>query len=395
MARAAQFLVFIMVSSIVVGGLHWYVWVRLVRDTSIPPPWRQVATVLIVILGLSIPAAMFVSRALPFDVSRAVSLVPFVWMGAWFMMVMALVGIDFVKLVLFIVKKVGSGGPAIQDPSRRLAISRILAGAIGAAALTFTGVGMARALGRVIVRRVEVALGRLPRSLDGLRIVQITDLHIGLTLGRSWLEEVVDQVRHLRPDLIAVTGDLVDGSPERLLGQIEPVARLSAPLGIYFVTGNHEYYSGVREWLPELERMGLRVLRNERVEVQRDGASFDLAGVDDFAAGRLEPDHGPDLAKALAGRDPNREVVLLSHQPKIIDEAADSDVGLVLAGHTHGGQIWPWNHLARLQQPYIYGLHRHRDRTWIYVSEGTGFWGPPVRVGTRCEITEVVLKSGA
>jgi predicted MPP superfamily phosphohydrolase len=268
-------------------------------------------------------------------------------------------------------------------------------GAIGVTVLTLTGVGITRALGRVVVRRVPVELPRLPMALSGLRIAQITDLHIGLTLGRDWLEEVVDQVQALEPDLIAVTGDLVDGSLERLREEVEPLTRLSAPLGVFFVTGNHEYYSGVREWLPEIERMGMRVLRNERVPIERGGAGFDLAGVDDYSAGRIEPDHGPDLDKALAGRDPSREVVLLSHQPKIADEAAASGVGLVLSGHTHGGQIFPFNHLARLQQPYVYGLHKHLDRTWIYVSEGTGFWGPPVRVGTRCEITEVVLRSKA
>jgi predicted MPP superfamily phosphohydrolase len=394
MARIGQFAIFIAVASLIVGGLHFYLWIRLVRDTAIPPPWRQVLTWVIIVLGASIPIAMFLGRTIPFDVSRLVSLVPYIWMGAWFMMVIALLGVDLVKLVAFLVKKAGGGGALIEDPSRRVALSRIVGGAIGATALTFTGAGIFRAMGRVAVTRVEVTLPRLPEALDGFRIAQITDLHIGLTLGRDWLEEVVDQIEELQPDLIAITGDLVDGTPDRLLPQVEPLARLRAPHGAYFVTGNHEYYSGVDEWLPVIEQLGIRVLHNERVEVERDGAAFDLAGIDDYSAGRLKPGHGPHLEQALARRDPSREVVLLSHQPKIIHDAADRGVGLVLAGHTHGGQIWPFNHLARLQQPYISGLHKHADKTWIYVSDGTGFWGPPIRVGTRSEIAEVVLRRG-
>jgi len=395
MARLGQFLIFLAVSTLIVGGLHWYLWARLIRDTALPSPWRQILTWVVVVLCVSIPAAMFLSRAIPFEASRIISMVPFVWMGVWFLMVLALFGVDLVKLVLFLVKKASGGGALIEDPSRRVALARIVGGAIGVTALALTGFGVVRALGPIVVRRIEVGLAKLPRALDGFRIVQITDLHIGLTLGRDWLEEVVDQTLRLEPDLIAVTGDLVDGTPDRLRDEVAPMSRLAAPHGVFFVTGNHEYYSGVSEWLPEIERMGMRVLRNERVAIERDGAAFDLAGVDDFTAERMEPDHGPDLARALANRDPSRAAVLLSHQPLIVDQAAVNGVGLVLSGHTHGGQIWPFNHLARLQQPYVSGLHLHKGKTWIYVSDGTGFWGPPVRVGTRCEITEVVLRSKA
>jgi predicted MPP superfamily phosphohydrolase len=394
MSRAVQFAFFFGMVLLITSGLHFYVWVRLVRDTALPPPWRQAATWALVVLGLSVPAAMMLGRVLPFQVTRIATLLPYLWMGAWFLLLTVLVGIDLVKLVAFLVKKASGGGPLIADPSRRIALARIVAGAAGGVALGMTAWGATRALGRIAVRRVEVELSRLPRALSGLRIVQITDLHIGLTLGRDWVARVVDQVQRLEPDLIAVTGDLVDGTPERLQDQVQPLTRLAAPRGVFFVTGNHEYYSGVKPWLPELERLGMRVLRNERVSIGEGGDGFDLAGVDDHTAERMEEGHGPDLARALDGRDPDRELVLLAHQPKIIHEAAEQGVGLVLAGHTHGGQIWPWNQLARLQQPYISGLHRHAGQTWIYVSEGTGFWGPPIRIGTRCEITEVVLRAG-
>jgi predicted MPP superfamily phosphohydrolase len=176
---------------------------------------------------------------------------------------------------------------------------------------------------------------------------------------------------------------------------LAPLAGLRARHGAYFVTGNHEYYSrsGAHSWMDELERMGLRVLRNQRVAIGSGTESFDLAGVPDHGAIRF-PDDGPaeDIAGALAGRDPSRAVVLLAHQPIAIHQAASLGVDLQLSGHTHGGQIWPWGALVRLQQPFIRGLHRIGE-SQLYVSCGTGFWGPPMRLGAPAEITEIILRT--
>jgi predicted MPP superfamily phosphohydrolase len=174
---------------------------------------------------------------------------------------------------------------------------------------------------------------------------------------------------------------------------VEPLAKLRARYGVFFVTGNHEYYSGVDDWLAELERLGVRPLRNERVALGDRGASIDLAGVDDQSARGFGPGHGADYAKALGGAEPDRELILLAHQPSQIIHAARAGVGLQLSGHTHGGQIWPFGALVRLNQPYIAGLHRHDDRTQIYVSRGTGYWGPPMRLFCPAEITKVVLST--
>ena len=247
----------------------------------------------------------------------------------------------------------------------------------------------------VSVKPLTVTLDRLPQSLDGLRIVQITDLHIGPMIGGDWLRQVVDKVNALKPDIIAITGDVVDGSVEELSRHTAPLADLTAPHGVYFITGNHEYYSGVEEWCAHFTTLGLRVLRNERVSItagaQQD--SFDLAGVDDWASHAF-PGQGADLPKALAGRNADKALILLAHQPAAIYEAAEHGVDLQLSGHTHGGQIWPFTYLVYLQQPYVAGLHRHRDTaTQIYVSPGTGFWGPPMRLGTVAEITHITLRS--
>jgi predicted MPP superfamily phosphohydrolase len=244
--------------------------------------------------------------------------------------------------------------------------------------------------GRIAVKRVTVAVPKLAPGLDGFRIVQLSDVHVGQTIGKGFIEALVAQVNALQPDLIAITGDLVDGSVEHLADAVAPLAGLKARHGVFFVTGNHEYYSGVAEWLPFLTGLGIRVLRNERVAVGHDGMAFDLAGVDDWLADGLG--HGPDLPKALAGRDPDRPVVLLAHQPRAIFEAARLGVALQLSGHTHGGQIFPFNFLVGLQQPYVSGLHRHGD-CQIYVSRGTGYWGPPMRVGAPAEVTCIALVS--
>jgi hypothetical protein len=196
-------------------------------------------------------------------------------------------------------------------------------------------------------------------------------------------------VNALTPDVVAITGDLVDGSVEALREHVAPLAKLKAAHGVFFVTGNHEYYSGVDEWLDELRRLGIRVLRNESVTLSRGAAAVELAGIDDHASGRF-PGHGPDLRRALKDRDPRRPVVLLAHQPVAVHEAAAFDVDLQLSGHTHGGQLWPWGYLVRLQQKYLNGLYRIGN-TLLYVSCGTGYWGPPMRLGAPAEITELTL----
>src|SRR5690606_38881361 len=230
----------------------------------------------------------------------------------------------------------------------------------------------------------------LPSELAGLTIAQLTDIHVGPTIGRAFIEDLVRRTNALEPDVIAITGDLVDGSVAELGEAVRPLGELRARHGVFFVTGNHEYYSGADEWIAFLESIGIRVLRNERVTIEHEGAAIDIAGVDDWEAKQFGNGHGRDLRKALEGRAPERKVVLLAHQPKQIDEAAELGVDLQLSGHTHGGQIVPFNFLVRLQQPYVAGLHDHGP-TKLYVSPGTGYWGPPMRLGVAAEITRIEL----
>ncbi len=386
-----RFVIFISLALGIVGGTHYYFWLRLVRDTSLPPALRLLATILIVLLAVSLPASFFLLRALSLHAARAVLFPVYVWMGIMLLLLTALAGTDLLRVLGTLIARLAG---ASVDPARRLLLARWQAGlALGAVALA-TIFSVRAAMGGARVRRVEVTLPGLPAALDGTKLAQLTDLHLGATLGKRWLEGVVARVNELEPDLVAITGDLVDERVPKLRDTVSAVRALRARHGVFFVTGNHEYYSGAREWMEELPRHGLRVLRNERVQVGRDGVSFELAGIDDHSARGMAPGHGPDLSRALAGVAPGRPIVLLAHQPKAVLEAQRHGVGLVLSGHTHGGQIWPWRYFVYLQQPVVAGLRRYGE-TQVYVSDGTGFWGPPMRLGTRSEITLITLRAPA
>ncbi|MBI4956968.1 MAG: metallophosphoesterase, partial [Myxococcales bacterium] len=353
--------------------MHLYLWQRLFAAPELGAAWSATGGLALGILCLATPAGMLLGRALPRPAGTLVGLVAYVWLGLAALLFFGLAAAELVRGALWLVGAVFALDVSPTDVSRAVAVA--VAGGAGLAALY----GVGRALGPVPVRRVEVELARLPASLSGLRIVQLSDLHVGPTRGRSFVADVVARVNALAPDVVAITGDLVDGSVERLRPHTAPLADLRARHGVFFVTGNHEYYSGADAWVRELERLGVRVLRNERVAILGpDGAALDLAGVDDWSA--FGPGHGRDLERALAGRDPRREVVLLAHQPKQVHEAAALGVGLQLSGHTHGGQIFPWTLFVRLDQPTVAGLDRI-GTTQIYTSRGTGYWGPPMRVG--------------
>ncbi|WP_405871676.1 metallophosphoesterase [Streptomyces zaomyceticus] len=285
----------------------------------------------------------------------------------------------------------GAVGPvapgAAAEVSRRLFVSRVVGGTAVAVAAGTVGYGTYGVLRGPRVKRVVVPLAKVPRAAHGYRIAVVSDIHIGPILGRAHTQRIVDTINAAQPDLVAVVGDLVDGTVENLGSAAEPLARLRARHGSFFVTGNHEYFSGADAWVDHVRELGLRPLRNDRVEI---AAGFDLAGVDDVA-GESEG-QGPDFARALGDRDRARAAVLLAHQPIVIHDAVRHGVDLQLSGHTHGGQLWPGNLLAELANPTVAGLERYGD-TQLYVSRGAGAWGPPVRVGAPSDITIVELAS--
>jgi uncharacterized protein len=389
MYRLLTFGIFLMVGSLLIGGFHYYIWARLIRDTKLPRWLERILFSLLIVLGISMPFAMSLTRSLPRDSFQWLFLLLFGWMGMTLFLVGNLALSDVIRLVLRAAAKV-SRSEQPTDPTKRLTMARVFASVVTLASMAMGVYGVKSARGKIPVKWITVPLKRLPAAMNGTVIVQITDVHIGPTLGHDFMAQIVHQINELKPDVVAITGDLVDGTTDELRKHVAPLAELVSKYGTYFVTGNHEYYSGVNAWLEELPKLKIRVLRNEHVSIGEDENSFDLAGVDDYSSHRYHADHGDDVQKAVDGRDTSRELVLLAHQPRTLKKAIAAGVGLQISGHTHGGQLYPWNFLIKLQQPVLAGLHLIKD-TYIYVSRGTGYWGPPMRVGAPPEITRIEL----
>ncbi len=381
-----HFSIFLTTTCLVVLCLHYYLWARLIRDTGVPKPWRWGLTVLLSLLGLLLPASIPLGRLLPRPWAGPVTWILYTWLGLAFFLIVLLAAADAAKFLAGL-PRMAQGLP--PDPERRRFLALLSGGlaALGGFGLSAAGLWGATATA-LEVKRVRVALSKLPEALQGYRIAQVTDLHVGPLLGRDFVQEVVRRVNALTPDLVVLTGDLVDGTVAQLSDQTGPLQNLRAKDGVFFVTGNHEYYTGdVDEWLAWLSGIGIRPLRNERVLIR---GGFELAGTDDYSARRWGHGHGEDIPKALSGRDPDKPVILMAHQPRSFIEAAGLGVDLQLSGHTHGGQIYPFTYVVALFQPYIRGLYR-QGPSQLYVSCGTGTWGPPMRLGAPAEITEIEL----
>lgn len=397
MTRAPTFFLFFAALLAVLGGMHYYLWARLVRDTALPG--RRLVLVLFALAALAVPVAMLVARRLSFRLTRGSFTVLFTWLGAAFLLFVALLATDLARALGAGFRAWIASGPdlAPPDPARRVFVARSLASGAVLAAGAATGAAVMAATRDPEVIEVPVRLARLPPALSGFTLAQISDLHVGPTIREKHVQRIVEMTNALRPDAVVITGDLVDASVAELRPATQHLARLRARHGVFFVTGNHEYYAGARPWLAELRRYGIRPLENARVAVGDagpGGASFDLAGVNDWSVARGLAGAWPALDEALEDRDPDRSLVLLAHQPRGVEDAAAAGVELQLSGHTHGGQIVPWNLVVAAVYPFYKGLYRverNGSTTHVYVSCGTGYWGPPMRLGAPAEVTRLVL----
>lgn len=379
--RTLAGIVFVLVILLVGVGGHVY----LAHALAIRPQWPEpVRNALVGGFGLGLAVLLtqiFVRRKLGI-LSRALSWTAYVWLGVAFLLLTTTVASGAGLWLL------GAASPSPVDSASVMQGRAFLALSVTAA---LSAVALRGGLALPCVKRVEVALARWPSALDGFRIVQISDVHIGPLRDRRFAGEITAAVNGLAPDLVAVTGDLVDGSVARIGAEVEPMRGLRARHGVFFVTGNHDFYSGADSWVARMRECGWRALRNERVVIGSGDACFDLAGVDDTHGHLVEPGAGEDVERALADRDESRPVVLLAHDPATFHRASQRDVDLQLSGHTHGGQIWPFRWAVRVSVPWVAGLYR-RGLSALYVSSGTGFWGPPMRLGAPAEITELILR---
>ena len=413
----AQALIFLGVAFTVLGVIHYYLWRRLVRSTTEPGRARRIGTWIFLGLAALVVVTFIGSRVFPHPIAVMLSWPGYLWLAVMFYLLVTLALLELPALAARLVLRrqsraaatkpvpvqVGGGSADSNDPSeapqaaeagphvnagRRRFLARGVAITAGLASVGLVGTGIGTALGPPRLKRIQIPLAKLPRAADGLRIALVADIHLGPLRGRGHTERIVSMINGLDADAVAIVGDLVDGSVAALGAAAAPLRDLRSRHGAFFVTGNHEYFSGYEEWIEEIARLGVRPLRNQRVELP---GGLDLAGVNDVTGSSYGD--SPNFEQALEGRDPSRPVVMLAHQPIQAHDAARHGVDLQLSGHTHGGQIVPFNLIVKLaQQPVVSGLGRV-DGMPVYVTNGAGFWGPPVRVGAPPDITLVQLRT--
>jgi predicted MPP superfamily phosphohydrolase len=361
--------------------LHAYVGWRLIPALVAWPALAIALAILLPVSAILIPLAMRARRMRSRALAEAIVWAGMLCAGLFSSLFVLTLVRDFMLLAVAIVNAMVPGA----IPARDFLVDSAVV--VAAAAVLMSMLGFVNARRTAAVVKVDVPIAGLPAALHGFTIAQISDIHVGPTIKAPYVEAIVAAVNRLGADMVAVTGDLVDGTVGELAAHVAPLAGLASRHGTFFVTGNHEYYSGAHDWIRELERLELKVLMNEHVVLQHGEAALVVAGVADNSAHHFDPSHRSDPHAAIAGAPAHAPVrLLLAHQPVSAIAAAAAGFHLQLSGHTHGGQFWPWNLFVRLQQPFTAGLHRLAD-LWVYTSRGTGYWGPPKRFGAPSEIT--------
>lgn len=360
---------------------HLYVAWRVIPALGAWPAGQVAFACVLVASALLMPLGLLSRRVRRQPASDILAWTGLLFMGLFSSLFVLTVLRDAVLLAAFVLLLVVPSSGSLQ------ALAEWTAAAVPLAGLLVTVIGFLNARRTAAVTVVEVPLRGLPAALHGFTVAQISDIHVGPTIKTRYLRAIVEKVNGLNADMVAVTGDLVDGSVPELAHHVAPLADLKSAHGTYFVTGNHEYYSGASAWIRELDRLGVRVLMNEHVVLRHGGALLVVAGVADYSAHHFDKSHRSDPHAAIAGAPADAPIrMLLAHQPRSAAAASDAGFQLQLSGHTHGGQFFPWNFFVRFQQPFTAGLHRLKD-LWVYTSRGTGYWGPPKRFGAPSEIT--------
>ncbi len=393
-------ILFYLISTSIMLLTGWYLGWRLISPALISTAWKSAAWLALVFVIL-LPFFSYLASSRGWEKSgyilswlgyAGLGLISFLIVFLLMRDVFFLFGQGGQKLVHIIrspANTILSEDGILSNPERRRFLINATNLGIVAVSATLTGYGIFEARRKPAIRQLSIPIPALPDDLQGLRIVQISDIHAGLTIRRDWIETVVDEVNRLQPDLIAFTGDLADGSVPALSYDVEPLNRLQAAYGKFFITGNHEYYSGALDWVEKVRDLGFTVLNNEQHVTTKGSGRILLAGVTDISAAQFVPEHRSDPQKVLENPPPSDVTIFLAHQPRSLHQAARFGFDLMLSGHTHGGQFIPWNWFAALGQPFVKGLHRAqtgKGEGWVYVSVGTGYWGPPLRVNTRSEI---------
>lgn len=376
LATVLRFAAFATVALSILGGAHVYIALRIISGLGLQGAAARAGWAVAAALFGSLFLA-FAARKLPLGLARALHLVGYSWMGLFALSLASVAAVDLVSALASPLTHSKGWGP-------------IEVAAVGALVVPAFAWGAIRALGKATVEKIDVPVANLPAELEGYRIVQVSDLHVGDTVGRAWTRRLVDQVNALQPDAVAITGDVADGSAARIRDEVAPLGGLKAKDGVFFCTGNHEYFNGLGGWLAEMRRLGFHVLLNEHRVIHRGPARLVIAGATDHDGGGFVEGHEsrPDLA--FEGAPQGAPRILLAHQPRTAYQAGGLGIDLQLSGHTHGGQFFPWKHFVRLQQPALAGM-ADIGGVRVYTHRGTGFWGPPLRILAPPEIAELRL----
>ena len=384
------FAVFLLIVGIIFGYPSWRLQSAL---PSLSWLWTT-ATVIVALLPVALLAGLRTGH-LPMRWHRPAAWVTWLGLGCAVVLFDVVLQRDLLWTILLLVQHLT--GISLSPAESSTDWIRLSAGLCPAVALVLSGFSWYQAQRKPPVTHLTVPIAKLPADLDGLRIVHITDLHVGPTIRLPFVESVVDAVNELHADLICFTGDLADGTVADLAAQVAPLAQLSAPLGTWFCTGNHDYYWDAAAWMAKIEALGFHLLSNNHAVVTKGNARLVIGGLPDPAGAQGLPSdrrHTAD-ADAIFANAPEGPRLLLAHQPSVAVAAASTGACLTLSGHTHGGQILPWSLLVRLQQPIVAGLHRRAGNDgWIFVSRGVGYWGPPMRFGAPSQIACLTLRAG-
>lgn len=380
--------------ALVTALLHVYIGARLLPGLGAYPAGQWLFAALLLVSAFVMPLGLMAGRVAKQPLADVLTWAGLLFMGLFSSLLVLTVARDAALLALWLADAVAPGHLPLAW------LRTVSAEAVPLLGGLITVLGFLNARRTAAVVKVDVPIKGLPAALQGFTVAQISDIHVGPTIKQAYLRRIVDKVNALDADVVAITGDLVDGKVSELASHVAPLAELQSRHGTYFVTGNHEYYSGAHAWIDELRRLGLTVLLNQHVVIRppllavgQDATPLVLAGVTDYSGGHFDPAHRSDPEAALRGAPLEAVRVLLAHQPRSAAAAAKAGFDLQLSGHTHGGQFYPWNLFVRFQQPFTAGLHKLQN-LWVYTSRGTGYWGPPKRFGAPSEITFLRLVVG-
>jgi len=372
-----RFLIFTSVFIAVMAALNLYSYHRFFK--KLHPPFNRYAAV--------IPAVLMLGDSF-FVLEIATQIIP--ESPALYMITSAFVGFTFIFFVIALVYdlSITASSKVPLDMERRKAIKIIFDVTMLIAAMSYLLRGLAQGLKLPAVNHVDIKIKGFP--VDGFSIVQLSDIHVGRTIKGEFIEELVRQTNELSPDIVVITGDLADLPIDLIHKDLDPLSKITAPT--YFVLGNHEYFHGPEPIINYLDLLGIKSLLNDCIAIGDEQNSFNLIGLTDIAGESFDMLQ-PDIEKAYKKADINKSCIVLAHQPKFIERMNNHRCDLMLSGHTHGGQIFPFGFLVMMDQPYLAGLYQHNMDQQIFVSRGTGYWGPPLRILAPSEISRIVIRA--